>query len=584
MQRRLTALTAAAISLIPLSQPVLMGSISITTAAIAALLYNAPATAQDISAVARIAKTITVRIEGATQGSGVIVKKEGNRYTVLTAWHVVSGNQAGEELAITTTDNKQHLLEQGSIQRLGRIDMAVLTFSSPMAYEVAIIGDTKKVNYNDTIYVAGFPLSNSQNLRYEAGDVVANAEVGIDQGYQLLYDNKTEAGMSGGVLLNSKGQLIGLHGRGEKDEYNTNQKEGSLKTGVNQGVPISYYKLFVSGEPVIATKSNATNADDYYAQILASANKKGREQTIIRLTNQALKLRRTSFAYIMRAYAKNDLGDYKGAIKDQTIALEIKPNNEVAYLNRGLAKFNIGDIKGSLTDFNKSININPSHAIAFSNRGAGKQFLGDPQGALADYKMALKINPRSDNAYANRCMTKRSLGDAKGAIADCNKAIEINPQNASAYTNRGNAKGDLGDAEGAISDYIRTIKISPNYPQPYMMLGIYKLQAKSYKESINFFNRAEKLGLGNVFVFNGRAWARYELKDYQGALLDTNKALELNPNDAATAAILDTQGLAKYALGKIQSGCKDLKMAVSLGAQPTKDYLNSDEGAWCRNM
>ena len=132
--------------------------------------------------------------------------------------------------------------------------------------------------------------------------------------------------------------------------------------------------------------------------------------------------------------------------------------------------------------------------------------------------------------------------------------------------------------------YIRTIKISPNYPQPYMMLGIYKLQAKSYKESINFFNRAEKLGLGNVFVFNGRAWARYELKDYQGALLDTNKALELNPNDATTAATLDTQGLAKYALGKIQSGCKDLKMAVSLGAQPTKDYLNSDEGAWCRNM
>lgn len=579
MQRRSTAaLTAAAISLLPLGQPLLLGTIGITTVGV---LYNTPAAAQDASAVARIAKAITVRIEGATQGSGVIVKKKGNRYTVLTAWHVVSGNRPGEELAITTLDKKQHLLDQGSIERLGQIDMAVLTFSSRAAYKVASIGNVKQVNYDDKVYVAGFPLSNSQNLRYEVGDVVANAEVGIDQGYQLLYDNKTEAGMSGGVLLNSNGELIGLHGRGEMNEYTSNQNEVSSKTGVNQGVPISYYKLFVSGEPVVATKSNATNADDYYAQILASANKKGREQTIIRLTNQALNLRKTSFAYVMRAYAKNDLGDYQGAIEDQTIALEIKPNNEVAYLNRGLAKFNIGDIKGSLNDFNKSINIDPSHAIAFSNRGACKQILGDPQGALADYKIALKINPRSENAYANRCITKKSLGDTNGAIADCDKAIEIYPQNANAYTNRGNAKGDLGDEQGAISDYIRAIKINPNLSQPYMMLGMYKLQAKRYKESIDFFDRAIKLDPKNLFVFNGRAWARYKLKDHQGALLDANKALEINPDDFAS---LDTRGLTKYALGKLQSGCKDLRMAVSLGAQPTKDYLDSEEGAWCRNM
>ena len=41
--------------------------------------------------------------------------------------------------------------------------------------------------------------------------MVANAEVGIDQGYQLLYDNKIESGMSGGILLNADGELIGLY-------------------------------------------------------------------------------------------------------------------------------------------------------------------------------------------------------------------------------------------------------------------------------------------------------------------------------------------------------------------------------------
>ena len=76
MSRRTTAL-AAALSLLPLGQPLLLGTLGITTATTAVLLQAPPAVAQDVSAVARIAKAITVRIEGATQGSGVLVKKDG---------------------------------------------------------------------------------------------------------------------------------------------------------------------------------------------------------------------------------------------------------------------------------------------------------------------------------------------------------------------------------------------------------------------------------------------------------------------------------------------------------------------------
>ncbi len=99
MSRRRTAI-AAALSLLPLGQPLLLGTLGITTATTAVLLEPSAVRAQDASAVARIAKAITVRIEGATQGSGVLVKKEGNRYTVLTAWHVVKFKKQREEMAI----------------------------------------------------------------------------------------------------------------------------------------------------------------------------------------------------------------------------------------------------------------------------------------------------------------------------------------------------------------------------------------------------------------------------------------------------------------------------------------------------
>ena len=67
MSRRRTAF-AAALSLLPLGQPLLVGTLGITTATTAVLLQPSAAVAQVSSAVARIAEAITVRIEGATQG------------------------------------------------------------------------------------------------------------------------------------------------------------------------------------------------------------------------------------------------------------------------------------------------------------------------------------------------------------------------------------------------------------------------------------------------------------------------------------------------------------------------------------
>jgi S1-C subfamily serine protease len=161
------------------------------------------------------------------------VKREGNRYTVLTAWHVVSGQRPGEELDIYTPDGQRHLVEQGSVKRLGDVDMAVLTFTSPSSCEVARIGDVKSVSSGSSIYVAGFPLPTSavpsRLWRFLDGKVIANATVAIPNGYQLLYSNPTLPGMSGGAVMNAQGQLVGIHGQGETDRKMTEQQGVAVK-------------------------------------------------------------------------------------------------------------------------------------------------------------------------------------------------------------------------------------------------------------------------------------------------------------------------------------------------------------------
>ena len=615
ISRRSTALTAAALSLLPTGQPLLLGTVGITTATTALLLQQKSAMAQDALAVAKIAKAITVRIEGATQGSGVLVKKEGNRYTVLTAWHVVSGNRSGEEVGIYTPDGKQHQLEQGSIQRLGEVDMAVLTFSSPGTYEVASIGDIRKVKHDQPIFVAGFPLNNSQNLRYEKGEVVANADVGIDQGYQLLYDNKTESGMSGGVLLNADGELVGLHGRGEKNEKESTAREMTMKTGINQGVPITYYNLFASGDPVVIAKTTASTADDYLAQAKASQSKKGREQTVIKLTTQALALRSSVKGYFLRAYAKHDIKDYQGAIADYSKAIEINPQHVLAYnnrgnsrqksndyqgsfddhnkaiainpkyapgyLNRGNTKQELKDFLGAITDYNKAIEINAQYVLAYNNRGNAKTELGDHQGGIADFNKAIDINPQFADAYSNRGISKRDLGDIQGSIVDYNKALAIDPNSEISYSNRGISKRDLGDVHGAIVDYNKAITINPQYAPAYNNRGYAKYTSKDYQGAIADYNKAIEIDPKYATAYNNRGWSKYLQGDFQDALKDANKALAINPNNGAT---LDTLGLAKHALGQDKSACKDLKKASSLGYQGTSQYLQSEDGAWCRNM
>ena len=78
--------------------------------------------------VGKIAKSITVLIDSKNPGSGIIIKRNGNTYTVLTARHVFKDAQAKYE--IVTPDDKRYLLNYSSVKKLPNIDLAVVEFTS----------------------------------------------------------------------------------------------------------------------------------------------------------------------------------------------------------------------------------------------------------------------------------------------------------------------------------------------------------------------------------------------------------------------------------------------------------------------
>ncbi|MFM6072476.1 MAG: serine protease, partial [Dolichospermum sp.] len=109
-----------------------------------------------------IAKPITVMIGGLDgKGSGVIIAKNGNTYTVLTANHVVK--KVGYGLYDIITHDGQKYQMENKAQILGKLDLALVRFTSSKNYLVAKIADSRAIKEGTTVYISGFPVSSETN-------------------------------------------------------------------------------------------------------------------------------------------------------------------------------------------------------------------------------------------------------------------------------------------------------------------------------------------------------------------------------------------------------------------------------------
>jgi tetratricopeptide (TPR) repeat protein len=388
-----------------------------------ALVQNV-AVAKSATEINKIAEAITVRIAVEKgNGSGILLQKDGDIYTVLTAAHVVKGESAGQ-LTVTTADDKQYKpIEVRRYQ--GDVDLAIVKFRSKDSYRLAELGDSNKLAGGMDIYVAGFPaptrVITEPVFVFRRGQVVANSKRVFKDGYALLYDNSTLPGMSGGPILDEAGKVVAIHGKGDREQGT------DVKTGYNVGIPISRFTDIASGLGVGTTvartvQSPILTADDYF----------------------------------LSAYQKYHKGDYRGALADVNQSIALRPNLALTYNNRGALKHEkLNDVKGALADYNQSIALKPDYEDAYYNRGNLKhEKLNDVQGALTDYNQSIALKPDFALAYNNRGNLKyQKLNDVKGALADYNQSIALNPDLALAYNNRGNLKKKLNDVQGAIIDY-----------------------------------------------------------------------------------------------------------------------------------
>lgn len=160
-------------------------------------ISRAPMTMQDL-----FMGRSTARAQIGT-GSGVIISPDGY---IITNNHVINGSQ---QLSITLNDNKIYNAELIGTDE--KTDIALLKIDADTDLPFATFGDSDQAKVGEWVLAVGNPFN--LNSTVTAGIISAKSRdlSGISQQSFIQTDAAVNSGNSGGALVNTRGELIGIN-------------------------------------------------------------------------------------------------------------------------------------------------------------------------------------------------------------------------------------------------------------------------------------------------------------------------------------------------------------------------------------
>lgn len=278
-------------------------------------------------------------------------------------------------------------------------------------------------------------------------------------------------------------------------------------------------KAQINAEQVIRIGRNALYFDDYLLSI--------------QYFNQAIQAKPyLAMPYFLRAIAKLNLDDYLGAEEDATAAIERNPFIADAFEVRGVARQNRGDSRGAIDDYNRALELLPENRGLLYNKAMAQQDIKDFDGASATYAQLLKSYPGYENGYLGRAKLSIELGDTLSACADLDKAIEINKNLAGAYVLRAGILLDQGrDYAEAEEDLSTAIRLLPREAGLYINRAFARYKLDNFDGALADYETAISNDPLNSVAYFNRGILRMETFDNDRALADFSQVLQLDPDD-----------------------------------------------------
>ena len=163
--------------------------------------------------------SIEVLAHGKTIGSGVLLHRQQQVYTVVTNAHVIQAASAPFQLR--THDGQIYATALIAPPTGQNRDLSILRFKTKRTYAVAKFA-VASPKIGDRVWSAGFPLISDtdvpeppkavRRLNTVSGQITQILPIAISGGYRIGFDRAIRKGMSGGPMLDRSGELVGING------------------------------------------------------------------------------------------------------------------------------------------------------------------------------------------------------------------------------------------------------------------------------------------------------------------------------------------------------------------------------------
>ena len=143
-------------------------------------------------------------------GSGVIVRRDGNKVYVLTNNHVVG---EADEISVKLSDQRQFTAKLVGTD--ARKDLALVVFETKEQVPIAVLGNSDELQVGDWVLAVGNPLGFSSTITSGIVSALGRHSMPGSNAASFTDYIQTDAainqGNSGGALVNIYGQVVGIN-------------------------------------------------------------------------------------------------------------------------------------------------------------------------------------------------------------------------------------------------------------------------------------------------------------------------------------------------------------------------------------
>jgi tetratricopeptide (TPR) repeat protein/tRNA A-37 threonylcarbamoyl transferase component Bud32 len=290
---------------------------------------------------------------------------------------------------------------------------------------------------------------------------------------------------------------------------------------------------------------------------------------LARLAAEGLPAKGTTLRGEAQVQLKAAEADYNKALE----LLEKRPNNELQYallVNRGLLWLERREWSKAIADLQSAIRLNATQWQAHEMLAQVYDREGKPDLAIEQFTQAIARRPEMAALYRARANVeirreKQTPAGQELALRDVETAIRLEPPGSQFLpgdqTNRARLLHRKRREDEALSACETALTLDPSFLEAHLLRINVLRKLKRHAEVIRSCDVLLARGKPSADLYELRALAKQELKDYDGAIEDDTLAHALRPR---SAAILARRGRLFLVSGATRLALRDFEQAIDL--------------------